>query len=216
MSTMKDHAQKVMAEKAAGAAAEHPASQDAGDLLERAAEAEGEREQATDEAVIAISYPTALTMKSFLPPGDATYLLRTMGGQQRGALHIPLGRIMGRVARTEAKETAWEGKTIPSIALHGQFRALVRASGQMMDSPTLFLSRGFAQAIANGLAEAQAGDPAATVAVDIDVGVESTGKPLQIYTWTVTHYLSGVAMRALRELQAPRRLARQQPQLAAD
>jgi hypothetical protein len=212
MSILKEEAARVLAEKAAKAAQVSDVPPSEADALgDAATDAEAES-QRIDEAVVGISYPSALTMKSFLPAGDPAWLGRTMAGQSRGAVTTSLGRIMGRVTSTEPKTTMWEGKEIKSIALHGQFRGLVTQTGQLLSSGTLFLSRTFAQEIANGLADAQQHDPGATVSVDIDVGVESTGKASPLHTWTVTHYLSGVAVRALRELQAPRRVAGSKPQ----
>ena len=211
MSILKDEAARVLAEKAAKAAqVSDVAPLEADALADAATDAETES-QRIDEAVVGISYPSALTMKSFLPPGDPAFLARTMAGQPRDAVQVNLGRVMGRVRSTEAKTTMWEGKEIKSVALHGDFKALVTETGQLLASPTLFLSRSFAQEIANGLADAQASDPAAIVTVDVDVGCRSTGKNPISHEWTVTHYLSGVAVRALRELQAPRRVAGSKP-----
>lgn len=228
MSILKDEAARVLAEKAEKLAkirADHEqfdtaeklaahrldpammeaAPNEADALADAATDAETES-QRIDEAVVGISYPSALTMKSFLPPGDPAFLARTMAGQPRGAVHLNLGRIMGRATKAVPRSTMWEGKEIASIELQGQFRALVMETGQMLSSGSLFLSRGFATEIAASLT-----DPDASVALDVDVGCESTGKTIA-YTWTVTHYLSGVAVRALRELQAPRRVAGSKPQ----
>ena len=204
--SMRDHAQRVLAEQQRQAG---EASTDRLDPADAEVQAElGEDREAVetaDQIILGISYPSALTPKSFLPVGDPAYLAKAMAGQPRGAVHIQLGRIKGTVTKTLQRSTMWEGKEILSTELQGSFNALVLESGQFLRSSALFLSRGFASAIAVELAEAQREDPAATVGFDIDVGCESTGKTIS-YTWTVTHYLTGRAVRALAELRAPRRL----------
>jgi hypothetical protein len=208
--SMKAHAERVLAEQARLSASRDSDAVDTttpeeAEALASVATEAAEMEQIVDEAVVGISYPTALTMKSFLPPGDPAFLARTMAGQPRGAVHLNLGRIRGKVRKAVPRSTMWEGKEIASIELQGEFTALVTETGQLLASGVLFLSRGFAASIANALTDG------AVVDVDVDVGCESTGKTIA-YTWTVTHYLSGVATRALRELQAPRRVVGTKPQ----
>jgi hypothetical protein len=203
--TVLSHQQKLAEGKPDGEAATVTTEATEADALAKLAEDQADQSQTDDEAVVGVTYQSALTMKNFVPAGDPAWLPREMAGQPRGAKHVMLGRIRGTVNRTVARETPWEGKILQSIELQGGFQALVTASGQLLSAASLFLSRAFAVQIETSLAEARRDDPHATIAIDVDVGVESTGKTIA-YTWTVTHYLNGQAMRALRALRQPRKL----------
>ena len=210
---MRDHAATVLAHQQKLAEGQPDAGQPAtvstdpseADALAKLAEDQAGTAQQDDETVVGVTYQSALTMKNFTPVGDPGFLVREMAGQARGAKHIALGRIRGTVKAAIDRETMWEGKVIPSIELQGGFDALVHASGKLLSAASLFISRAFAVQIQTSLAETRLTDPNATIAIDIDVGVESTGKTIA-YTWTVTHYLNGQAMRALRALRQPRKL----------
>jgi hypothetical protein len=164
-----------------------------------------------DDYVAAVSYESALTMKSFLP--DARFLATEMAGQPRDAVKVPLGRIMGTVRDTKPRETIWEGKPLRSIELQGSFDALVFHDENMLSAKSLFLGNTFAEKIDASLREAKTRDPNASILIDIEVGVKSTGKVIA-HTWTLRHFLKDDdAAKRLAMLRAPRQLAGHKPRL---
>jgi hypothetical protein len=208
--TLRDTARETLAAKAKGGKP-HDADDHGGtppDEAESSAEAAAEfagNATMTDDYVAAVTYESALTMKSFLP--DARFIATQMAGQLRDAIKIPLGRIMGRVTATLPRETVWEGKPLKSIELQGAFDALVFHDQNMISSKSLFLGTTFAEKIDVGLRAAQAVDPSASVVIDIEVGVKSTGKVIA-HTWTLRHFLKDDdSARRLAMLRAPRQLA---------
>jgi hypothetical protein len=206
--TMGDHARKVLAHQEDEARKLAPADEVA--LFSLADQANATAAQADEQ--IAVRVQTALTMKSFLP--DETWAAQATLGKPRGG-NISLGRVLGVVTGTERKETMFGGQKLESWALHGQFTALAELRGETLQASQLYLSKSFSEQIVSALAEAQATDPHATIKIDVDVGVEPTGKQPVSYGWTVTHYLTGGPSRALREIHQPRRLSRPQALLGA-
>lgn len=154
-----------------------------------------------DEA-IAVSLEEAMTFKSFVPTVEFP-ALQTLGKPAGWKLEV--GRIRGIINRTERITTPYGG----SIALLGLFLGVSHVPemvGKVLNTRRLFLNRVSSESIDNSLTSARRQDPRAVIRLDIEIGLRALGKPQMPYTWTTDHYLTGAATRAIRELQAPRRL----------
>jgi hypothetical protein len=203
--TMRDEAAAIAAEKARAAeAAAQEGLQAAAELPGSAAEAAEAEAQAAAEAAaedIAIREQTAITFGSLLP--SPTWAAAESLGKARG-VQTSLGRIRGTVIGTERKSTMFGGKILESIALLGDFHAIARLrEAEVLHGSMLFLTNTYSQQIERALAHSA--DTGEVVAIDVDVGFETTGKSPVSYAWTITHYLNGGPSRAIRELLAPRR-----------
>jgi hypothetical protein len=167
------------------------------DQLAAAAEAANEAMSGEAEAIpLGVRVQTAITCQSLLP--YQTYSAEQCLGKARG-WHQSLGRVRGVVVTTERKRTMRDGEVLESIALNGIFDCYASVRGELIQGKQLYLPKVYAERIAKAL---EAG--AERVDVDIDIGMESTGRSPVSYAWTITHYLTGQASRALRELALPR------------
>lgn len=191
--------------------------------MDRVAEAENTQiakldQQTTDapESGTGIRIRRAFTMKNFLPAGDVnTWIAANVISKGVGA-HCMVGRIYGSVSAWEPRETQWKSnrpgegeKTIKSIALSGNLQAEHAETGEIITMDMVFLPMAFASQVARALQS----NPGSAVEMDIDIGIESTGKAIP-YEWTVTSYLSGRAERQLRQLRNSRRIGQAAPGVA--
>jgi hypothetical protein len=167
-----------------------------------AAEAEAlERDRAMAAAVEdGIREQTAITFGTLLP--SPTFAAQQCLGQERGKV-FSIGRITGTVISTERKQTMFGGKLLESVALLGDFHAKSEHLAGILHGSMLFLTNTYSQQIERALANSR--ETGEMVAIDVDVGFESTGKATTPYAWVITHYLSGAPSRAVRELLAPRK-----------
>lgn len=169
------------------------------DLAEAAVMAEAEAQTADD--AIAVRVQSAITMHSFEP--EHLWAAKITTGQPRG-FYVSLGRLRGTVTATEDYQAMFGGKILSGIGLKGQFWGLaILRDNAVLQAGTLFLSNVFSSQIKAALATVQRHDPAGAIRIDVDVGVEATGKTVP-YAWTITHYMSGKAREAVTALMAPR------------
>lgn len=214
---MAEHARRVLAEqerqKAAKVAAETGAEAaqvadaiDGSDADPAASWAEIAAAAAmAEEDQVAVSVQEALAMRHLCP--SPTWPTLTALGRPKGE-RWELGRFMGIVRETEKVSVVYEGKPLESTALIGAFGAIAPLrGGEIFQGRRLFLGRAFSEAIASALASAKRQDPAATIHINVDVGMESTGKQPVSYAWTLSYVQNGIAIRALRDaLTKPRKL----------
>lgn len=146
---------------------------------------------------------TAITFGSLLP--HPTFAAEQSLGKPRGQT-IRLGRVMGTAVSTERKQTMFGGKLLESIALIGDFHAVSELRpGEILHGSMLFLTNTYSQQIERALKEsAETGEAAV---IDVDVGLETTGKSPVSYAWTIHHWLTGMPSRAIRDLLTPRKTA---------
>lgn len=187
----------------AGAAAVQPTEAELAEAAALAKAMDDWNAEATmvDEA-IAVSLEEAMTFKSFVPAIEFP-ALQTLG--KPAGWRMEVGRIRGIINRTERIATLYG----QSIALMGLFLGISHVpemAGKVINTRRLFLNRVSAESIDNALISARRSDPHAVIRLDIEIGLRALGKPQMPYTWTTDHYLTGAATRAIRELQAPRRL----------
>lgn len=169
------------------------------------------------EAGAGVRIRRAFTMKNFLPAGDVNTWIAANVTSKGVGFHKMVGRIYGSVQAWEARETQWKSprpgegeKVIKSIALSGNLQAEHGETGEIITMDMVFLPMAFASQIARAMQS----NPGAAVEMDIDVGIESTGKAIP-YEWTVTSYLSGRAERQLRQMRNSRRIGQAAPGVAA-
>lgn len=175
----------------------------------------GMTEADTPEAGAGVRIRRAFTMKNFLPGGDVNTWIAANVISKGVGFHRMVGRIYGTVQAWEPRETLWKGrpgegeKTIKSIALSGNLQAENADTGEIVTMDMVFLPMAFAAQVSR----AMEANPGASVEMDVDVGIESTGKAIP-YEWTVTSYLSGRAERQLRQLRNSRRIGQPAPGVA--
>ncbi len=200
--TLRDHAQTVLdeQERQAAMAAENASAEAPAAAIEAEADAVGA--YLTDATGIRVDQ--ALVMPALLPVprADAVdWIMRNVVAQGRGT-HVNVGRVVGQAIRAEWKETEWQGKTLRSVLLTGEFRMQSTLTELVRENAELWLPVGYAKAIAAKLALY----PDAAAMFDVDVGIEATGRTIP-YAWTVVSHLRQRSSDALERLWTARKAA---------
>lgn len=145
---------------------------------------------------------------SFLTPAqlaDPDWILRNVVVEGKGT-HKLLGRVLGVCVAASRQINNHQGKELESFALLGGFELENNANGVILQSDKLFLPNRFGRQIYAALQGAPEGT---RIKVDVDIGVEATGKPIP-YAWTIAVFTESPLDREMAQLRAARR-----PQIAA-
>lgn len=142
-----------------------------------------------------------MTMNTFYPSID--WIMTEIVGKGVGT-HVSVGRLYGKANATERQTNDYKGKQLQSVVVSGMFEAVTLSTGEITRCSRIYLPMSFAEQIEMALRA----NPGALIDVDVDIGIEATGKSIP-YTFTVTSYLEGQAERALRQMRMrrPTRLA---------
>lgn len=140
----------------------------------------------------------AISMKAFLPPEGQSWINKTIVSQGKGFQKM-LGRMYGMAARTERKVNDHQGKQLTSVSLIGAFECVVFETGEVISASQVYLPMAFAEQVEASLSL----DGVSNVQIDVDVGIEATGKTIP-YEWVIYSHLAGAAQKALRRLRARR------------
>ncbi len=143
---------------------------------------------------------------------DPEWIMKNIVSQGKGT-HVSLGRVYGIAHATERRVNDIKGVPTPSVSIIGRFEAENFSTGEFSAASTLYLPMGFAEQIEAVFKE----DKDAVVKVDVDIGVEATGKTIP-YEWTVTSYVEQAEsseLLALRARRVPKARKVAQPSLPA-
>lgn len=132
--------------------------------------------------------------KMFLPDDD--FIMKEVVGRGKGTKCV-MGRVFGLCTAVEVKTSEYQGKQLQSIALKGMFQYEGYMTGELGTGTTYYPPGAYAERVA--LVMKQEGT--LTVEVDIDVGLEATGKTIP-YEWTCTAWTESGQFDVLRRLRA--------------
>lgn len=140
----------------------------------------------------------AIMLKQFIPHAD--WINRNVVAKGKGT-HVLVGRIVGTASGAVRKtNTLPDGKQIASVVINGVFETESYLTGEIAEATSVYLPLAYAEKIAT-LFES---DPTIKIVeVDIDVGLEATGKTIP-YEWTVTAFREGAEMDVLKRIKAQR------------
>lgn len=153
-----------------------------------------------------LSVRRALMMKNFVP--DQDWIMTHVVSKGKGT-KATVGRIIGVASSTRRHVNDVNGKQVESIAIAGIFEAET-LDGEVITASTVYFPMAYAEMVAAALDQ----DGIKAVQVDVDVGLEATGKTIP-YEWTVTSYVEGEAMSVLSALRRRRALGKRPASLSA-
>lgn len=139
-------------------------------------------------------------MLKFLLGGDGDWINRNIVAKGKGTQAV-VGRLFGVCTGTEDKTNILpDGGTSRSVVLFGQFEYESSVTGEIGQASSAYLPLAFADAVK----AAFAADPEAKMLeVDIDIGLEATGKTIP-YEWLVVNHNGGEAA-LLKRMRSRRR-----------
>lgn len=132
--------------------------------------------------------------KMFLPSDD--FIMKEVVGRGKGTKCV-VGRVFGLCTSVEVKNSEYQGKILQSIALKGMFQYEGYMTGELGTGTTYYPPAAYAERVAAVMAQ----EGVQTVEVDIDVGIEATGKTIP-YEWTCTAWTESGQFDVLRRLRA--------------
>lgn len=142
----------------------------------------------------------AFMMKNFLPDPDWINKNVVAGGK---GTHKKVGRIIGFAIGATKRINDIGGKPTESISLNGKFEVENYLSGEISQPSVIYTPMAFSEQVQVALLS----DGVQLVQIDVDVGVEATGKTIP-YEWTITSFLEAQdsqAMLQLRHRRGPRK-----------
>lgn len=140
-------------------------------------------------------------MLKFLLGGDGDWINKNVVAKGKGTQAI-VGRVFGICTGVEDKHNILpDGSTSRSAVLFGQFEYESAVTGEVGQASSAYLPLAYADA----LKAAFASDPdAKMIEVDVDIGVEATGKTIP-YEWLVINHGAGEAA-LLKRMRSRRRV----------
>jgi len=153
----------------------------------------------------------AIMLKQFLPGDGIDWIMKNVVSQGKGT-RATFGRVYGTCTGYEIKTGSLpDGTPSQSIALKGDFETENFMTGEIGSGTLAFIPAAYAEKVqaifdANAITNAEGqviGNHVRTVEVDIDVGVEATGKPIP-YEWVVIAFKEGSEMAVLKKLRNSR------------
>jgi hypothetical protein len=203
---LRDHAQTVLEEqqrqaRAADADAALQENNEAAEAGPIAAQTESDLygEYLTDPTGMRVDQSLVMPALLPVPRSQAVdWIMRNVVAHGAGT-HICVGRVVGRALRAEWRETEWQGKTLRSVLLTGEFRMQSTVTDLVRQHADLWLPTGYAKQIEAALAL----DPDSRPMFDVDIGLEATGRTIP-YAWTVISHLRQRSSSALERLWAAR------------
>lgn len=159
-----------------------------------------EQSSISEQASAGMRTRRAFMLKQLLPGDGQDWINKNVVSHGKGHKVIA-GRVFGVVMGWEEKNnTLPDGKVSKSIALFGQFEYESALTGELGSASSAYLPMAFAQQVAATFAS----DPTMkALEVDVDLGVEATGKSIP-FEWLVINH-SGVEVSLIKRLRERRR-----------
>ena len=145
---------------------------------------------------------SVLTMKRF---ATQEWILQNCVVRGKGS-RSAVARIIGAAIGWETKITEFQGERLESIALSGTFEGTSYVTGEIIQATMVYLPMAYARQVAMAFSD----ETVKLVELDLDIGVEATGKSIP-YEWTCTSFVSGTESNILTRLRN-----RRKPQLALE
>lgn len=152
-----------------------------------------------------------IMLKNLLPADGVDWIMKNVVSQGKGT-RATLGRIFGVCTGYSIKtNTLPDGTPSSSIVLHGDFETENYIDGEIGSGTTAYIPAAYsekvktvfdANAILNEAGE-EIGNRIRTIEIDIDVGVEATGKTIP-YEWVVVAFKEGAEMATLKRMRSTR------------
>jgi len=166
-------------------------------------------EQAAPVAPEGARQRRAFMPKHFIPNADWINVNIVAKGKGTKAT---LGRVFGVCTGFEIKNnTLPDGSPSSSVALKGMFNTENYMDGELSECTVTYLPASYSEKV---MAMFQADDSLKVVEVDVDVGLEATGKTIP-YEWVIIAYREGEEMAVLKRLRNSRGRPKDVPALAA-
>lgn len=153
----------------------------------------------------------AIMLKHFLPGDGIDWINKNVVAQGKGT-RATFGRIYGVCTGYEIRTGALpDGTPSQSIALNGDFETENFMTGEIGSGTLAFIPAAYSEkvkaifdsnAVTNEKGE-ETGNLVRSVEIDIDVGVEATGKTIP-YEWVVIAFKEGAEMAVLKNLRRSR------------
>jgi hypothetical protein len=130
----------------------------------------------------------------FLPDRDRNWPIRHVASRGIG-FKVVMGQLAGIATSAERRVSEWQGKELMSIWLHGNFTATIRATGELIEASSVIPPQAYAAKV-----ERMLGLGVGKVEVDIDVGLQATGRNIP-YRWFASDYSESEEREAARAIQ---------------
>lgn len=153
----------------------------------------------------------SIMLKQFLPGEGIDWINKNIVAAGKGT-RATFGRIYGTCTGYEVRtNTLPDGTPAQSIALKGDFETENFMTGEIGSGTLAFIPAAYSEKVkaifdANAILNDEGreiGNHVRTVEVDIDVGVEATGKTIP-YEWVVVAFREGAEMATLKKLRNSR------------
>lgn len=160
--------------------------------------AEAAEQSVSEQASEGIRARRAFMTKFLLPNPD--WINKEIVAHGKGTQKI-VGRLVGFITGAEEQTNEFQGKLLRSVVVYGQFEYESTVTGEIGASSSAFLPTSYSDAV---LAQFKADPNLRAVEVDMDLGIEATGKPIP-YEWLVIDHMGGdaVMMKRLRNRRRP-------------
>jgi hypothetical protein len=157
-----------------------------------------EQSEQHSEATDGIRARRGLTLKQLVPSQDWIMQNIVAGGKGTRAT---VGRIFGVVTSTQRKTNMVQDQAIESVACIGILNSESYLTGEVSQGSSVY----FPMAYAEQLEALFKADPSINVIeVDVDIGLEATGKTIP-YEWVTTAFLEGREMAVLKRMRGARK-----------
>lgn len=140
----------------------------------------------------------AFMMKQFLPNPDWINANVVSKGQGTRAT---IGRIFGMATGAVRSSNEYKGKTIESVHLRGTFRTQNYLTGEIAECSVVYFPNAYSEQVETMFL---ADKEMKIVEVDVDVGLEATGKTIP-YEWVIVAFLEGDEMAVMKRLRNSRK-----------
>lgn len=159
---------------------------------------------ATQEETAAVAATEGKRMRrAFMPRmlADSQWILENIVVKGKGFKNPTLGRMFGVVTSHARKVNKLpDGRDAESIVLSGVFEVVNNVTGEITNAGQAYLPMAFAEQVE---AAFKINPGTLAVEIDIDIGVEATGKAIP-YEWMVTSHLEGEQTLFLNRLRERR------------
>lgn len=157
-----------------------------------------EQQPPQGNATTGIRAQRAILLKQFVPNPD--WINKNVVAHGKGHKVI-VARVVGVVIGTRDKQgTLPDGTPSTSIVLEGQFESESYLDGEIAAASSIYLPESFSGAIKAMFAS---DDALKTVQIDLDIGLEATGKTIP-YTWVIINHVEQPATNLLKQMRLGR------------
>lgn len=158
----------------------------------------------SEQAQVTTAPQGSRARKAFMPKQlvpDPDWINKNIVANGKGT-RATLGRVYGVAMDYKVKVNALpNGGTAESTCLQGKFQIENFVTGELSDAVEIYLPDAYSMQVRAMMA---ADESIKVVEVDVDVGVEATGKTIP-YEWVITAYRNGDEMAVLKRLREGRR-----------